>query len=103
MPNTITSDKLLINEALVVAGTAVKASAISSPLSVNSSSADGARHVMPDCDVPCCSAKPAPTGISAAAITILFIMIGVALDNILQVDGAIGEEEIPKPLADWRF
>jgi hypothetical protein len=96
----MTSDKLFINEALVVACTADKASTISSPLSVSSSSPDGARHVIPDWVVPCCSAKPGPTGISAAAMNILFIMIGVELDNILHADGAIGDAEFPNPLAD---
>jgi hypothetical protein len=100
VPNTITSDKLLINEAFVVAGTADKASATSSPLSVTSSSAEGAKQLMPDCDVPTCSAKPGPTGTSVEAITtlILFKNTGDELDNILHADGAIGDDTFLKPL-----
>ena len=102
MPNTITSDKLLINEAFVVAGTADKASATSSPLSVTSSSAEGAKQLIPDCDVPVCSAKPGPTGTSVDAIStlILFTNMGDELDNILHADGAMGEETLLKPRAD---
>jgi hypothetical protein len=102
VPNTITSDKLLINEALVEAGTADRASATSSPLSVTSSSADGAKQFIPDCEVPNCSAKPGPTGTSVDAISTLILLtnIGDELDNILHADGAIGEETLLKPRAD---
>ena len=102
MPNTITSDKLLINEAFVVAGTADRASATSSPLSVTSSSAEGAKQLIPDWEVPVCSANPGPTGISVEAIStlILFTNIGDELDNILHAEGAIGEETVLNPRAD---
>ena len=86
----MTSDKLLINDTCEQAGAVDKASEASSPLSANSSAADGAKHVIPASEHPRCSAKPFPAGSSAAAnITeSLFIEMGEEADNILQVEGA---------------
>ena len=98
----MTSDKLFINETCDPTGVADKASAISSPLSTTSSEELGAKHTIPDCEYPCCSANPLPTGISDAALKTanLLVINEEEVDNILHAEGDNGEEIPENPLDD---